>query len=190
MKIGLLGGSFNPIHNAHVILGRTICDRMGLDEVWFLVSPHNPLKDSDDLLDENLRFEMVQLALQDDPKLKASDYEFHLPRPSFTWNTLQSLRHDYPEHTFYLLIGGDNWDKFPKWRNNEDILREFHIIIYPREDSDIAPDTLPANVSLVETPKINVSSTMIRNMIAAQEDFSHYVNSRVKDYICARKLYL
>lgn len=189
MKIGLFGGSFNPIHNAHVALARTICEQARLDEVWFLVSPHNPLKQSSDLLDEQQRLKMVELALQDEPKLKASDYEFHLPRPSYTWNTLQNLKADFPQHTFYIIIGGDNWIAFPQWRNHDDILREYNIIIYPREDSDINAADLPANVTLVNTPKINITSTMLRNMIGSGRKIRTFIDARVDDYITENNLY-
>ena len=189
MKIGLFGGSFNPIHNAHVALARTICEQARLDEVWFLVSPHNPLKQSSDLLDEQQRLKMVELALQDEPKLKASDYEFHLPRPSYTWNTLQNLKADFPQHTFYIIIGGDNWIAFPQWRNHDDILREYNIIIYPREDSDINAADLPDNVTLVNTPKINITSTMLRNMIGNGRKIRTFIDARVDDYITENNLY-
>lgn len=188
-KIGLFGGSFNPIHNAHVALARTICRQAGLDEVWFLVSPHNPLKQSGCLADEQDRYSMVELALRNEPQLKACDYEFHLPRPSYTWNTLQHLQQDYPDHTFFLIIGGDNWLVFPKWRNYEDILRNYHIIIYPRENSEINPADLPENVSLVQTPLINITSTMLREKLSRGEDISKYVDPGVLEYIKARNLY-
>ena len=183
MQIGIFGGSFNPIHNAHVKLAETICQQAQLDEVWFLVSPHNPLKQSGDLMDENLRFELVRLALEDYPQLKASDYEFTLPRPSYTWNTLQHLAADYPEHTFHLIIGGDNWVAFPKWRNYREILDNHHVIIYPREDSDICADTLPPGVTLVDTPKINITSTMIRRMLKEGADISAYVCKKVAEVL-------
>lgn len=189
MKIGIFGGSFNPIHNAHVALARTICEQARLDEVWFLVSPQNPLKQSSDLLDEQERLKMVELALQDEPKLKASDYEFHLPRPSYTWNTLQNLKADFPQHTFYIIIGGDNWIAFPQWRNHDDILREYNVIIYPREDSEIDADKLPANVTLVNTPKINITSTMLRNMIGSGRKIKTFIDGRVDDYISENNLY-
>lgn len=188
-KIGLFGGSFNPIHNAHVALARTICRQAGLDEVWFLVSPHNPLKQSGSLADEQDRYSMVELALRNEPQLKACDYEFRLPRPSYTWNTLQHLQQDYPDHTFFLIIGGDNWLVFPKWRNYEDILRNYHIIIYPRENSEINPADLPENVSLVQTPLINITSTMLREKLSRGEDISKYVDPGVLAYIKARNLY-
>lgn len=189
MKIGLFGGSFNPIHNAHVALARTICEQARLDEIWFLVSPQNPLKQSSALLDEQLRLKMVELALRNEPKLKPSDYEFHLPRPSYTWNTLQNLKADFPQHTFYIIIGGDNWITFPRWRNHDDILREYPIIIYPREDSDIDAGNLPANVTLVNTPKINITSTMLREMIRSKQKIRTFIDTKVDDFITKNNLY-
>ena len=113
-SIGIFGGSFNPIHKGHVALARQLLRRAQLDEVWFLVSPQNPLKPQSLLLDDNMRLEMARLALKDEPHLVASDYEFHLPRPSYTWNTLQHLSQDYPQHRFTLIIGADNWQLFSR----------------------------------------------------------------------------
>lgn len=183
MKIGLFGGSFNPIHNAHVALARTICEQAGLDEVWFLVSPQNPLKQQSSLLDENIRLDITRKALSSYPNLKASDYEFHLDRPSYTWNTLQHLRQDYPQHDFFLIIGGDNWIMFDKWAHHEDIIDTTEIIIYPRENSQINESELPPTVHLVHTPEINITSTMIRKLIAEGESISGYVPQNVEQTI-------
>lgn len=133
MRIGLFGGSFNPIHNGHVALGREMLSAVALDEVWYMVSPQNPLKKTaGDLAPEEIRFVLTQKALEDEPRLKASDYEFNLPRPSYTWNTLQHLTQDYPDDEFVLIIGGDNWECFDRWAHYEDILREYEIAVYPR----------------------------------------------------------
>lgn len=186
MRIGLFGGSFNPIHNAHIALASTICEQANLDEVWFMVSPHNPLKQANGLLGENERYEMVKLALEALPSsgnenvcLKASDYEFHLERPSFTWKTLEALSKDFPQHEFCLVIGGDNWVAFPRWAHNEEILAKHQIYVYPREESDFDETTLPENVHLIHTPKINITSTMLREMIGKGEDISEYVPEQV-----------
>lgn len=189
MKIGLFGGSFNPIHNAHITLARTICEQAALDEVWLLISPHNPLKEQASLLDENSRLEMARKALRNEPRLVASDYEFHLERPSYTWNTLQNLHRDYPEHTFSLIIGGDNWQVFDRWAHHEDILRTHDIIIYPRENSTISKDDLPDNVTLVDTPLINITSTMVRQLVAEGKDISRFVPVEVEEEIIANGFY-
>ena len=191
MRIGLFGGSFNPIHNAHIALARTICEQARLDEVWFMVSPQNPLKQAEDLLDENERYEMVKLALDSQERvLKASNYEFHLERPSYTWKTLRALKLDFPQHEFSLIIGGDNWVRFPRWAHSEEILANHHIYIYPREDSEINEALLPENVHLVHTPKINITSTMLREMIKNGKDISAYVPKEVAKSIAEKKYYM
>ena len=191
MRIGLFGGSFNPIHNAHIALARTIREEAKLDEVWFMVSPQNPLKQAEDLLGENERYEMVKLALESEEKvLKASNYEFHLERPSYTWKTLRALKKDFPQHEFSLIIGGDNWVRFPRWAHNEEILANHNIYIYPREDSDINEALLPENVHLVHTPKINITSTMLREMVKNGNDISEYVPEVVAKTIAEKKFYI
>lgn len=191
MRIGLFGGSFNPIHNAHIALAKTICKEAKLDEVWFMVSPQNPLKQAGDLLGENERYEMVKLALESEEKvLKASNYEFHLERPSYTWKTLRALKKDFPQHEFSLIIGGDNWVRFPRWAHSEEILANHNIYIYPREDSDINEALLPENVHLVHTPKINITSTMLREMVKNGNDISEYVPEVVAKTIAEKKYYI
>ena len=191
MRIGLFGGSFNPIHNAHIALAKTICKEAKLDEVWFMVSPQNPLKQAEDLLGENERYEMVKLALESEEKvLKASNYEIHLERPSYTWKTLRALKKDFPQHEFSLIIGGDNWVRFPRWAHSEEILANHNIYIYPREDSDINKALLPENVHLVHTPKINITSTMLREMVKNGNDISEYVPEVVAKTIAEKKYYV
>ena len=190
MRVGLFGGSFNPIHNAHIALASTICEQARLDEVWFMVSPQNPLKQAQDLLDENERYEMVKLALESEAKiLKASNYEFHLERPSYTWKTLRALKQDFPQHEFSLIIGGDNWVRFPRWAHSEEILANHHIYIYPREDSEIDEATLPKNVHLIHTPKINITSTMLREMVRNGKDISAFVPNAVAKAIADNNYY-
>ena len=132
-RIGLFGGSYNPIHNGHIAIGRTMLKAMELDEVWYMVSPQNPWKRGDsDLAPEQVRYEITKAALDGEEGLIASDYEFHLPRPSYTWNTLQHLEQDYPDHRFVLIIGGDNWGRFPQWAHAEDIMQRYQIAVFPR----------------------------------------------------------
>ena len=161
MRIGVFGGSFNPIHVGHISLARQLRQSAGLDEVWLMVSPQNPLKQGDtDLLDDHLRYQMVRVALHGEVGIKASDYELHLPKPSYTWNTLQHLTADYPQHTFVLLIGGDNWAHFQRWRNWKEIMEHHEVVAYPREGY---PGT-------IEMPLLNVSSTEIRERVRAGEN--------------------
>ena len=182
-SIGIFGGSFNPIHKGHVALARQLLRRAQLDEVWFLVSPQNPLKPQSSLLDDNMRLEMALLALKDEPRLVASDYEFHLPRPSYTWNTLQHLSQDYPQHRFTLLIGADNWQLFSRWRNSRDILANYSVVIYPRDGYPVDETTLPPNVRLVKTRLYNMSSTLVRQLLAERKSVRRYLHPKVIDFI-------
>ena len=188
-SIGIFGGSFNPIHKGHVALARQLLRRARLDEVWFLVSPQNPLKPQSSLLDDNMRLEMARLALKDEPCLVASDYEFHMPRPSYTWNTLQHLSQDYPQHRFTLLIGADNWQLFGQWRNSCEIIENYPIVIYPRDGYPIDEASLPPNVRLVNTRLYNMSSTLIRQLIADGRGVRRYLHPDVISYIESNHLY-
>ena len=166
MTIGIFGGSFNPIHNGHIALAQAVLKQCGLDEVWLMVSPQNPLKRNDsDLLDDSLRYEMAKRALEGVEGIRACDYEFHLPKPSYTWNTLQHLSKDYPADTFVLLIGGDNWARFERWRHWQDILWHHDVIVYPRDEH---PGT-------IDVPLLNVSSTEIREKVRAGESIEGMV---------------
>lgn len=136
IKTGIFGGSFNPIHNGHISLARQLKEKAGLDEVWLMVSPQNPLKHADDLLSDEARLEMARRALKNEEGIIASDYEMHLPKPSYTWNTLQALSKDYPDREFVLMIGGDNWDLFDRWYRAEDIKTNYEIVVYTRTPGD------------------------------------------------------
>ena len=164
-KTGIFGGSFNPIHNGHILLARQLREAAGLDEVWLMVSPQNPLKQQAGLLDDDLRLMLARQAIAEEPGITVSDYEFHLPRPSYTWNTLQALKADYPDREFVLMIGGDNWERFPYWYRADDIVRDYPLVVYPRRGSDIDRATLPPTVQVVEAELLDISSTDIRRRI-------------------------
>lgn len=189
MRIGLFGGSFNPIHYGHIQLARQLLALAALDEVWFVVSPQNPLKQQTDQLDDDLRLQMVEMALQREKGLRASDIEFRLSRPSYTWNTLQTLREEHPDDEFTLLIGGDNWERFPLWYRADDIVRDYNIVVYPRTGSDIDERRLPPTVRIVRTRRINISSTMVRQRIALGQTLSRLVPKAVADFIEKKRLY-
>ncbi len=178
-SIGIFGGSFNPIHNGHIALAKAFLEKENLNEVWFLVSPQNPFKVNQQLLADHLRLELVRKAIADNPHFRASDYEFQLPKPSYTWNTLQHLSHDYPTHRFTLLVGGDNWAAFDRWYHAEDILSNYKIVVYPRRGQEIDKSTLPTNVSLLQTPLIDVSSTDVRQRVEQGEDISKLVPEEI-----------
>ena len=165
IRTGIFGGSFNPIHNGHITLARYLCEAAGLDEVWLMVSPQNPLKQQADLLADDLRLQMARQAVKDEPHITVSDYEFHLPRPSYTWNTLQALQHDFPDRQFVLMIGGDNWQHFSRWYHADDIISNYPLVVYPRRGSDISSSPLPPNVQIVEADLLDISSTDIRRRV-------------------------
>ena len=187
-QIGIFGGSFNPIHVGHVALARQLRQLAKVDEVWLMVSPQNPLKQgSSDLLDDQIRYQMARLALHGEEGIYASDYELHLPKPSYTWNTLQRLRADYPDCEFTLLIGGDNWQLFPRWYHAADIMREHRIVVYPRRGSEIDTASLPANVQVVDTALLDISSTEIRQRVKQNESIEACVPKVIEPLV--RRLY-
>lgn len=166
MTIGIYGGSFNPIHEGHTRLGQWLVRHGVVDELWFLVSPQNPLKPATGLLADEARLRLARLAVGRKRRLRVSDFEFSLPRPSFMVHTLASLRASYPEHAFALVIGADNWHDFPRWCQPDEILRHHRLLVYPRPGYPVDESTLPAGVTLVLTPLFDLSSTQIREAIA------------------------
>lgn len=189
-RVALFGGSFNPIHLGHLALAREVVSRGLADETWLMVSPHNPLKPSADLLDETLRFEMACIATADQPAVRASDFEFSLPRPSFTWRTLEALRLSHPDTQFVLLVGADNWACFNRWANYEEILQSTPIIIYPREGYEFEENKLPAGVTLLNPERLYpFSSTDIRRAFREGADVSRMLPPAVEAFIRRRGLY-
>lgn len=179
IKTGIYGGSFNPIHNGHIALARHLLQEAELDEIWFVVSPQNPFKVQQQLLDDDKRLLLVRKALAPYPQLVASDFEFSLPRPSYMWHTLQGMSAQWPDRELHLIIGADNWLCFDRWYHADDIRSTYPIIIYPRQGYDIVPSALPQGVRLVNTPLYNVSSTEIRADVAAGRDISGKVPSTI-----------
>ncbi|MBQ3624579.1 MAG: nicotinate-nucleotide adenylyltransferase [Prevotella sp.] len=184
IRTGLFGGTFNPIHVGHIGLASAILKAARLSEVWLMVTPQNPFKVSHQLLDDNLRLEMVEKALENHPRLIASDYEFRLPKPSFTWRTLQALNEDYPDRRFVLLIGADNWLSFDRWAEPEKILEACQIVIYPREGYPVDEAALPRNVRLLNTPYFHVSSTEIRQRMQEGRPIEGLVPSEIEEMVC------
>ena len=184
IRTGIFGGSYNPIHIGHLALANYLCEYGDLDELWFMVSPQNPFKANDtDLWDDDLRLELVRLATEEYPKFKASDFEFHLPRPSYMVNTLQKLREVHPDREFTLIIGADNWLSFPRWKEPETILAHHPLIVYPRPGYEIDDSTLPQNVRLVNTPLLEVSSTFIRESVKQGKDVRYFLHPKVWERI-------
>ena len=189
-QVGIFSGSFNPIHIGHLILANYMLEFTYLDEVWFLVTPHNPLKKVDSLLGDCIRLEMTRLAVKDFDRLLVSDIEFDMPKPSYTIETLTKLKAENPGLEFTLLIGSDNWVKFPRWKDNERLAKEFKILVYPRLGEDVLINGLHTeNVRLVDAPVVEISSTFIRESIRAGKDVRAFLPNRVYDYILSNKLY-
>lgn len=183
VKTGIFGGSFNPIHNGHISLARQLKEKAGLDEVWLMVSPQNPMKQQVDQLSDEARLQMARIALKDEPGIIACDYEMHLPKPSYTWLTLQALSRDYPERQFVLMIGGDNWAIFDKWYHAADILRNYQIVVYPRRDEQPVRKEQPASVTIVEAELLDISSTEIRQRIREGRSIQKMVPPSVEAFI-------
>jgi nicotinate-nucleotide adenylyltransferase len=183
MHIGLFFGSFNPIHVGHMVLANYMASFTDLEQVWFVVSPHNPLKEKSSLLNQNQRLHMVNLAVDDSNTLKSSNIEFGLSQPSYTINTLAHLKEKYPQHRFSLIMGGDNLESFTKWKNYEEILKNHKIYVYPRPNTHFEEFKNHQNVVITEAPLMEVSSTMIRQAIKDKKDVSFFVPRAVWQYI-------
>ena len=188
-RTGIFGGSFNPIHNGHINLAQNILKQGLADEIWLMVTPHNPLKPQKELLDEYVRLRMARCAVHSIPCVEASDFEFRLPRPSYSWQTLRELKNTFPERSFVLIIGADNWKVFSKWKNSEDILKEHEIIVYPRPGYEIEKDELPDNVHLIEAPLFEWNSSQIREKLANGEDITGMTPPEIADIIQTNNYY-
>jgi nicotinate-nucleotide adenylyltransferase len=190
MKIALYFGSFNPVHNGHIQLAEHLIDIIHVDEVWFVVSPCNPLKNQSDLIDEYLRLDMMMLAIKGNAKFKASDVEFTMPLPSYTIDTLNKLSNDFPQHLFSLLIGSDNAQVFDKWKNYNKILDKYEVFVYPRRGYDFSKTTdIYSKMKFINSPYYDISSTEIRTAIAQKKDITKWLHPDVFEFIIENKLY-
>lgn len=189
IKTGIFGGSFNPIHIGHLILANYLCEFEDIDELWFMVSPQNPLKQQADLLEDSKRLELVNIAIKDYPKFHASDFEFQLPRPSYTINTLDALKSAYPDRIFYLIIGADNWQYFPRWKDSRRLIDENRILVYPRPGIELRNTQFPPNVRLLDTPLLEISSTFIRQAIREEKDIRYFLHPEVYQTILKDRFY-
>lgn len=190
MNIGLFFGSFNPIHIGHLIIANYIIENSSLDKIWFVISPQNPFKEKKTLLGDHHRLEMVNLAIQKYPKFQASNVEFNLPKPSYTIDTLVVLKEKYPDHNFVLLMGHDNLLSFHKWKNYEQIIKYYKLLIYPRITKESQkPILCHPNIEKVSAPIIEISSTMIRKMIKENKNVYPMLSPEVFNYIDGSNLY-
>lgn len=191
MKIGIFGGSFDPIHTGHAIIAQHIISSGAVDRLWFMVSPINPLKAGKlrQVADTD-RLRMVEMVSHPLEGVETSAFEFSMPKPSYTIDTLNALQKKFPDDEFYLIIGGDNWELFGKWRNSEEILAKYHVLIYPRLGYEVSiPDDLKNRVALVGAPIIELSSTEIRERLAKGQSVRYYVPDKVLEYIERKQLY-
>lgn len=191
-KVGLFFGSFNPIHIGHLILANYILENSDMEELWFVVSPHNPFKEKKSLLSDHNRLDMVQLALKNYPKMRASNVEFALPKPSYTIDTLTYLRERYPDYSFALIMGEDNLENLGKWKNAETLVKNHHIIVYPRVFTrSESPDEFQRheNISLVKAPVIEISATEIRAMIKVGKNVRPMLPPEVFEYLDGSAFY-
>jgi nicotinate-nucleotide adenylyltransferase len=191
MKIGLYFGTFNPIHAGHLIIANHMAEYSGLDQVWLVVTPHNPLKKKSTLLEDHHRLQMVFLATEDYPKLKPSDIEFRLPQPNYTVNTLVHLQEKFPTHEFSLIMGEDNLNSLHKWKNYEVLLQNHDIYVYPRINTEaITPEIAAATrIFRIDAPVIEISSTFIRNSIKAGKNVRPLLPEKVWQYVAHNLFY-
>ena len=188
-KTGLFFGSFNPIHVGHLIIANHMVEHTDLDEVWFVISPHNPLKKKSTLLADHHRYAMVNLAEEDNRKLWASNIEFGLSQPSYTVHTLAFLEEKYPEKEFVLIMGGDNLASLHRWKNYEHILENYSIMVYPRP-GEVLPDLANhKHVEIVEAPLMQISSSFIRKSIKAGKSVEYILSDKVFKYLTEMHFY-
>ena len=191
MNIGLYFGTFNPIHIGHLIIANHLAENTDLDAIWFVVTPLNPLKEKKTLLPDHHRLAMVQLAIEEYPKMLASDIEFKLPQPNYTVHTLAYLGEKFPQHDFSLIIGSDNFYNFHKWKNHEFILENYPIYVYPRltEKTEDSPFEKHPHIHLVTAPIIEISATAIRNSIKSCKEIRPLLPPKVWKYIDEMNFY-
>lgn len=189
MHIGLFFGSFNPVHIGHMALANYMLSFTDMDQVWLVVSPHNPLKQKKDLLHQNDRLHLVELAIDGHPKIRSSNIEFGLPQPSYTVNTLAYLKEKFPQHTFSIIMGQDNLQTLHKWKNAETLLNNHRIYVYPRPGSGKGQYDQHPHVHLTEAPLIEISATFIRTAIKEKKDVSFFMPPKVWQYIDEMNFY-
>jgi nicotinate-nucleotide adenylyltransferase len=189
MKIGLFFGSFNPIHVGHLIIANTMAHSTDLEQVWMVVSPQNPFKKNKSLLHEFDRLKMVELAISDNNRLKASDIEFNMPKPSYTIDTLTRIAEKFPQHEFVLIMGEDNLTQFQNWKNHEQILNYYSLYVYPRPNVGEHSFKTHSKIKFIDAPLLDISATFIRQAIKDNKPIKYMVVDVVEEYITWKKFY-
>lgn len=188
-RVGLFFGSFNPVHIGHLAIANYMVEFAGLDKIWFVVSPQNPLKINSELLSGDERLVMLKIAIADDSRFEVCNIEFDMPKPSYTIDTLKILSSRYPQFCFFPIIGGDNYQLFSKWKDYETIMTRYNIKVYPRYG--YARETLypNGNFEWVDAPLLELSASFIRQAIAEHHDVRYFMPHGVAEYICKNNLY-
>jgi nicotinate-nucleotide adenylyltransferase len=190
MKIGLFFGSFNPIHYGHLIIAQAVLNQTDVDQIWFVISPHNPQKSSKTLLHEFDRMDLVDRAIADNYQFKSSDIEFQLAKPSYTIHTLTHLSERFPTHTFKLILGGDNLEQFKSWKNYDQILDYYGLYVYPRGEKESSDLWQHPQVTCIEAPLLQISATYIRQCIQQGKSIKYLVPDTVEALIQSKKFYI
>lgn len=191
MKIGLYFGTFNPIHVGHLIIANHMAEHSDLDQIWMVVTPHNPLKQKNTLLDDYQRLHLVRLATEDYPKIKPTDIEFKLPQPNYTVNTLAHLSEKFPQHEFSLIMGEDNLKSLHKWKNYEYILQHHDIYVYPRVSEEGENELFKNHprIQVIDAPVVEISSTVIRDNIKKNKNIRPLLPQKVWEYVVHNNFY-
>lgn len=189
MNIGLYFGSFNPIHTGHLIIANHVVEHADLDKIWFVVSPHNPLKESHSLLNEYDRLHLAELAIKNNNKFRVSNVEFHLPKPSYTIDTLTYLSEKFPLEKFSVIMGSDSYQNITRWKNYEKILEFYKVIVFERPNFLMSGVTVPENVTVLKAPLLEISSTHIRSQIKADHSIRYLVPDEVMQCIAENRYY-
>ncbi len=187
---GLFFGSFNPIHTGHLCIAEFMVEFGGLKEVWFIVSPHNPLKDKATLLSDQYRLEMAEAAIENDERFRVSDIEFRMPRPSYTIDTLTRLSEQHPDRQFVLIAGTDVLPSFHKWKNYEQLLNQYRLMIYPRHGDEEHPLLSHPSITMVNAPRIEISASFIREAIKNGKNIRYFLPDKVMKIIEKMGFYL
>jgi len=189
VKIGLYFGSFNPVHIGHLIIASHIANLTPLQQIWFVISPQNPLKQSNNLINEHHRKHLIDLAIEGEKKLRSSNIEFKLPRPSYTIDTLTYLAEKYPQHQFSIIMGSDSFSNIKRWKNHEVLLKNYEVFIYQRPGFKVKAEMLTDKIKILEAPLLEISSTHIRDMVRQKKSIRYLVPDIVKEEIEAQQYY-
>jgi nicotinate-nucleotide adenylyltransferase len=190
LKVGLYFGSYNPIHIGHLAIANYMVEYTDIDQLWFVVSPQNPFKKKENLLADYHRLELVNRAIENDDSFRASNIEFNLPKPSYTIDTLTYLHERFPEHSFVILMGADNLESFPKWKNFEMIIENYGVIVYPRPGFDLSKVPGHKNITVAEgVPLMEISSSFIRNAIKEGKNVRHFMPEKAWLYLDEMNFY-